>query len=227
MEQTSLFDKPIAVKKKIIQSISYSQEEIIQWIIDLYCPNGFELDPTYSKGVFYKNLPIPKLKFDIAPQIRGVEKADCTNLPLGSESISSMMFDPPFVAAIPKAKATGIITNRFGYYRNIQHELWPMYRKALKEFYRILKPNGVLVFKCQDVIDSCKQYFSHVEIINYAISLGFYPKDLFVLLAKNRLMSPNQYKQQHARKFHCYFLVFIKQKIPVQYFCVSSRENGR
>lgn len=225
MEQTSLFSKPMAEKKIIIKSISYSQEEIIQWIMDLYCPDGFELDPTYSKGVFYKKLPSPKLKFDLAPQIEGVEKANCIDLPLGPESINSMMFDPPFVAAIPKKEATGKITTRFGYYRNIQHELWPMYRKALKEFYRILKPNGVLVFKCQDVIDACKQYFSHVEIINYAVSLGFYPKDLFVLLAKHRLMSPNQYKQQHARKFHCYFLVFIKQTKPVKYFGISDRQE--
>jgi len=127
------------------------------------------------------------------------------------------MFDPPFIAAIPKNQPMGIISQRFGYYRNIQHELWDMYHKALTEFYRILKANGVLIFKCQDTIDSCKQYFSHVEIINYAIKLGFYPKDLFVLLAKNRLVSPSQRKQQHARKFHSYFLVFLKQESKVKY----------
>ncbi len=201
----------------MIKSISYDQEEILKWIIDLYCPNGFELDPTYSKGVFYRNIQKPKLKFDLEPQVEGVRQADCRNLPLENNSIDSIVFDPPFVAAIPKTIATGIITKRFGYYRSIQNHLWSMYQDALKEFYRILKPKGVLVFKCQDTIDSSKQYLSHVEIINVAVGLGFYSKDLFVLLAKSRLMSPNMRIQQHARKFHSYFLVFQKITSKVKY----------
>lgn len=201
----------------IIKSISYSQEEILNWIIQLYCPDGFDLDPTYSKGVFYKNIPEPRLKFDLNPQIAGVQQANCTNLPIETESLGSIVFDPPFVAAMPKIKATGIITTRFGYYSNIQTELWSMYHQALREFYRILKFNGILIFKCQDTIDSSKQYLSHVEIINAAVKLGFYPKDLFILLAKSRLMSPNMRVQQHARKFHSYFLVFIKKESSVKY----------
>lgn len=184
MEQTSLFENQMVKQRKVIKSISYSQEEIIQWIMDLYCPNGFELDPTYSKGYFYKKLPEPKLKFDIEPQVEGVEQADCQNLPIRPDSVNSIMFDPPFVAGFSNKSDGGIIRKRFGSYKTIQHELWTMYRNALKEFYRILRPNGILVFKCQDVIDSSKQYLSHVEIINYAVSLGFYPKDLFVFLAK-------------------------------------------
>lgn len=204
-------------KKELIKSTSYSQDEILKWIMQLYCPNGFDLDPTYSKGVFYKNVSEPRLKFDLKPQVEGVQQANCCDLPIESNSLQSIIFDPPFVAAIPKKEATGIITMRFGFYRNVQNELWGMYHKALKEFHRILKHNGILVFKCQDVIDSSKQYLSHVEIINVAFCLGFYPKDLFVLLVKSRLMSPNMRKQQHARKFHSYFLVFKKEKSKVQY----------
>jgi hypothetical protein len=72
---------------------------------------------------------------------------------------------------------------------------------------RILCEKGILVFKCQDTISGGKQYLSHVEIINMAVRLGFYPKDLFILLSKNRLMSPNQRNQKHCRKFHSYFVV--------------------
>ncbi len=201
----------------MIKSISYSQNEIFNWIIQLYCPSGFELDPTYSKGAFYKNITEPKLKFDLEPQRDDVVQADCRELPLENESITTMIFDPPFVAG--KGNTTnGIIRARFGSYKTTQKHLWPMYHSALEEFYRILKPNGVLVVKCQDCIDSAKQYMSHVEIINKAVALGFYPKDLFVLLAKHRMMSPNMKKQQHARKFHCYFIVFIKNQSPLKYY---------
>lgn len=202
----------------LIKSISFSQDEILGWILRLYCPDGFDLDPTYSKGGFYRSIAPPRLRFDINPQIDGVEQADCANLPLADGSIGSIMFDPPFIAGTaPNGLSKKIMMKRFGYYRNVQTELWGMYRKAMNEFYRLLKPGGVLVVKCQDTIDGGKQYLSHVEIINQAISFGFYPKDLFILLAKHRLMSPNMRIQQHARKFHSYFLVFVKRQCTINY----------
>ena len=110
----------------------------------------------------------------------------------------------------------GIIKERFGYYKNVPM-LWQFYRASLDEFYRILKPEGILVFKCQDTIENSSQYLSHVEIINHAYSTGFYPLDLFILVANNRLMSPSQAIQQHARKYHSYFIVFKKSKRLVEY----------
>ena len=96
-----LYPKPELQKPEFVKSISYSQDEILKWIIQLYCPNGFDLDPTYSKGVFYKNIPEPRLKFDLNPQIEGVQQANCTDLPVESGSLQSIVFDPPFVAADP------------------------------------------------------------------------------------------------------------------------------
>ena len=200
-----------------IKSIAWNQEDIIRSITTLYCPDGFDCDPTYSKGQFYKTIPKPRLRFDIEPETDDCVAADCRHLPLEGESLNTLMFDPPFVAAQPTGEATGIITKRFGYYKNVQTELWGMYHEALKEFYRVLKVGGVLVVKCQDTVDSGKQCLSHVEIINTALMLGFYPKDLFILLARNRLIGDTHGNQQHARKYHSYFIVFIKQQSPVKY----------
>lgn len=211
MEQCKMFPN-----NEIISSVSYSQHNIIQNIIHLYCQDGIDLDPTYSKGVFYKKLREPKYKFDLHPQLQNVKEADCRKLPISNSSIFSIMFDPPFVGGSRKNGKPGIIKTRFGYYKNIPI-LWEMYKDALKEFYRILVENGVLIFKYQDSIESGKQYFSEYKIIKMAIRAGFYPKDKFILVAKSRLISPNQRKQQHCRKFHSYFLVFIKQKARVNY----------
>ena len=88
----------------------------------------------------------------------------------------------------------------------------------MSEFHRILKPNGILIFKCQDKISSGKQYMSHVFIINEAEKLGFYTKDMFILLAKQRIMADWQLKnQKNARKFHSYFLVFEKSDRKIKY----------
>lgn len=201
---------------EIIKSVSESQGEILNNIIALYCPEGFEVDPTYSKGNFYNDVPEPKYKLDLSPQGEGVKEADSRQLPFSASSVGSIIFDPPFVGGSRKDGKPGIIKERFGYYKNVPI-LWHFYRDSLNEFHRILKPEGILVFKCQDTIENSRQYLSHIEIINYAYSIGFYPLDLFILVAKNRLMSPNQAIQQHARKYHSYFIVFKKSKRLVQY----------
>ena len=82
----------------------------------------------------------------------------------------------------------------------------------------MLQKNGILIFKCQDKVSSGKQYFSHVFIVNEAIKRGFYCKDMFVLLAKNRIVADWQLKnQKNARKFHSYFLVFEKSDKKIDY----------
>ncbi len=206
----------------MIKTISYDQHEIIQDIINLHCPYGIDCDLTYSKGNFYKKIEEPRYKFDINPLTHDTVKADSRNIPLLDNSMNTLMFDPPFVAAIPKKNAEGIITKRFGYFRNVP-KLWKYYNETIGECYRVLKSNGILIFKCQDTVDSSKQYFSHVQIMNYAVSAGFYPKDLFMLLAKHRLTGSSWKVQQHARKYHCYFWVFKKEQSKVIYERIDYR----
>lgn len=209
---------------KLIKSTSYNQSEIIKNIIKLHVPQGYiDCDPTYSKGNFYKDTDIvkPKYKYDILPQLNEVQKADARDLPLDDSSLNCIMFDPPFLATTGKSLSknddNNIINKRFGVYPN-EKSLHNFYVDAMKEFYRILKPKGILIFKCQDKISSSKQYMSHCFVYANAIKIGFYPKDLFVLLAKNRLVADWQLRnQKHARKFHSYFWVLEKNDKKVEY----------
>lgn len=201
----------------VIKSTSYSNSEVINNILRLHVPSQqIDLDPTYSKGIFYKKTGIkqPKYKFDIQPQTNDTIQADCRHLPIEDNSINSAMFDPPFGVAYGPSlknhhKESNIIPGRFSAFKSMQ-ELYQFYYDSLKEFNRILSPRGVLIFKCQDTVSSGTQYMSHVQIYNMALSLGFYPKDLFVLNAKSRIISGKHKNQQHARKFHSYFWVFEK-----------------
>ncbi len=209
---------------KLIKSISYDQGEIIRNILKLHVPGGkIDCDPTYSKGVFYKNTWIekPMYKYDIKPQDDEVEYADCRNLPLMDNTLNCIMFDPPFLASTGKSLTgdarNNVMLKRFGVYPD-EKELHKFYIQSLTEFYRILKEHGILIFKCQDKVSSGKQYLSHVFIINEAVKMGFYPKDLFVLLAKSRIMSDWQLQnQRNSRKFHCYFIVFEKCNKVIEY----------
>ena len=208
----------------MIKSISYDQSEIIKWILQLHVPTGkIDCDPTYSIGNFYKNTGVekPLYKFDINPQVDEVEYGDSRELPLEDSSINCMMFDPPFLATTGKSLSenndSNIINKRFGVYPSEQ-ELHQFYIDSLKEAYRVLSNKGILIFKCQDKISSGKQYMSHCFIHDEAVKLGFYPKDMFILLAKNRIVADWQLKnQKNARKFHSYFWVFEKNNKRILY----------
>lgn len=116
------------------------------------------------------------------------------------------MYDPPFVVGM---SSYGVIKDRFSKFRT-PAELWAFYAASIKEFERILRDDGLLVVKCQDMVSSGVQFMSHVEIIRMAEEIGFYCKDMHVLGSNNVMWSPNMVKQQHARKNHSYFIVFRK-----------------
>ena len=156
---------------------------------------------------------------DIDPQAEGVIQADVESLPLRDGSMETIMFDPPFLATSGRTDAedeNNIIVKRFGLYPN-EKELHSFYSRALQELYRVLQNEGILICRSQDKVSGGKQYFSHVFIINEAVRIGFYVKDLFVLLAKNRIVADWQRNQKHARKFHSYYLVLKKSKRKVEY----------
>lgn len=208
----------------LVKSISYDQSEIIKNILRLYSSKGYiDLDPTYSKGLFYSNTGIqePTYKFDINPTVDGVSKGDARSLPLEDASVDVEMFDPPFLATTGKSLAlsdnNNVINKRFTVYPN-EHSLHQFYIDSMKEAYRVLKPNGILIFKCQDKVSSGKQFMTHCFIMNEAVKIGFYPKDLFILLSKNRIVAQWQAKnQKHSRKYHSYFWVFEKSNKVISY----------
>jgi hypothetical protein len=200
--------------QKTIQSIGFDEREIIKDILYLHADSQpIDCDPTYSIGNFYKGIPAPVHRFDKYPQVPGVIEATSDNIPLDNMSVNVIMFDPPFVIGGLDhegiKEGSNIISRRFTNFQSFD-ELKKMYHGSLKEFYRILKYDGIVIFKCQDCVASAKQHFSHCWVMYEALKIGFYPKDLFILFAKNRLTDGR--KQQHARKYHSYFWVFKKVK---------------
>jgi len=214
---------------ELIKSLSFDQIEIIKNILKLYVPCGcIDCDPTYSVGRFYHDrnfnstgIKEPYWRLDLHPCDDSVMEGDSRCLPIDSESIRCEMFDPPFLATSGKSLQENddrnIIAHRFGVYPN-EESLHQFYIDSMKEAYRILIDDGILIFKCQDKIAHGKQYISHVFIMNEAVKIGFYPEDLFILGAKTRLVADWQLKnQKHARKFHCYFWVFRKTPKVIKY----------
>lgn len=67
--------------------------------------------------------------------------ADFTQMPFGDESFHLVVFDPPHVQ---RQEARGILTRKYGVLNGNWRE---MLQKGFAECFRVLKPNGVLVFK--------------------------------------------------------------------------------
>jgi hypothetical protein len=194
-----------------VRSIYESQPEILQAIRDLHCPNGFECDLTYGNGAFWRGLDSPKFRYDIDPQAEGVTRACSTEIPHGEAELGSVVFDPPFLTYVRAGRGGNgsmIMSRQFGGYW-AYGELEEHYRKTLDDCARVIRPAGVLVFKCQDIIHNHKMHCTHASVIDWAEQSGFRLLDLFILAAKHRLPSPNRAgAQKHARIFHSYFLVF-------------------
>lgn len=206
-----------------ITSISYSNDEIIINIMKLYGIDRFDLDCTYSIGNFWKRLPQPKFKTDLLPKRKDILQASSDNLPFENESMKSIMFDPPFVIAgegyNENANGSSIIAKRFEGYKNFT-DLKSHYYGTFKEAKRLLQKDGFFVVKCQDVVSSGKNHFSHCIAMNMGLDVGLYPRDLFILMAKVRINSFNGEKwknQYHARKHHSYFWVFQNSDCKVRY----------
>ena len=210
---------------ELIKNIGYNQYEIIQNILKLYNEERpIECDITYSVGQFYKEntfkndngetvtiqLGQPKYKFDLYPQTEDTIKLETEGvIPLDDNSVSSIMFDPPFIIRENKTE-TSVIANRFCSYSN-REELYKSYYLWIKECYRVLKPDGILIIKHQDCISS-QCFMTSVEYSwLIAESVGFNTVDSFTLLAKSRIKG-NIKQQKHARRYDSVFKVLKKTK---------------
>lgn len=237
----------------VIKSVGYNQHEILYNIMQLHNDGKpFDCDPTYSVGNFYGTfkitkddgeifefeIPQPTHKFDVFPQVDGVLKIEPLGpLPLDDESISSICIDLPFVISCgpsmntPDVDENGVkarnnlISRRFAAYYPVA-QLLESYKHWIEEAYRVLKKNGIMVFKTQATITGSKMLNTPYYSRMIAESCGFDSYDEFVLVAKNRLISGKVKKQQHARSFHSYFLVFKKSlSKKVKYFDFMTEEQ--
>ncbi|PJF30863.1 MAG: DNA modification methylase [Candidatus Thermofonsia Clade 1 bacterium] len=210
----------------IFSAYQGTNAEIFPKILALHVPAGATVaDVTYGKGVFWRD--VPKDRYTLLPTDiqSGV---DCRHLPYAANSIDCVVLDPPYMEGLLRNNADHRAGN--GTYRSFRRAYQPeeeasepcspkwhaaviaLYIEAGREAFRVLRENGVLIVKCQDEVSANRQWLTHVEITQEFAKLGFYAKDLFVLVRTNKPSVSRLKKQNHARKNHSYFLVFVKPK---------------
>ena len=176
---------------------------------------------TYGSGVFWKNVDPTKYDLVASDIATGV---DCRALPYKADSFDAVVLDPPYMEGLLRSDhshkaGSGAYSAFREYYSNGDEKstgpkwhaaVTDLYFQAGREACRVLKDNGVAIVKCQDEVSANRQWLTHVEIIIHYESLGFYTKDLFVVVRPNKVGVSRLKKQVHARKNHSYFLVFVK-----------------
>lgn len=160
-------------------------------------------DVTYGKGAFWKKIDLTKYDFIGTDLKNGI---DFRNLPYNNNSLDIIVLDPPY-AHNPGNMMVNSTYNNDSTKGMYHQDIIDLYTDGIKEAKRVLKPNGFLLVKCQDEIKLSVQKWSHIEIYNNALNLGFYAKDLFVLHQQNKPVVQIK-TQKHARKNHSYLWVF-------------------
>lgn len=229
--QDMFTQQPIAIGSRPTDGLVLSAHigtnaDVFPHILDLHVPVGSTVaDVTWGKGVFWRDIDPGAYKVLASDISMGI---DCRALPYGDCSIDCVVLDPPYMEGFYRvapghkagagshqsfAKAysngTEASTKYKGTYR-WQESVTDMYIEASIEAHRVLRKDGILIIKCQDAVSANRQWLTHVDIINECKSIGFTPKDLFVVVRTGKPGISKLQKQVHARKNHSYFLVLFK-----------------
>lgn len=213
----------------IVSAYVAGNADVFPLILELHVQKGSKIaDVTYGKGVFWRNVPRNKYELHATDSADGI---DCRDLPYEDGSFDCVVLDPPYMEGFYRKQnsqkaGSGTHTSFREAYssgdeknEDRKHKGAPKYHAAVTDMYfragteawRVLRDEGVLIVKCQDEVSANRQHLTHVEIINEYEELGFYTKDLFVVVRSNKPSVSRLKRQVHARKNHSFFLVFIKK----------------
>ncbi len=216
-------------RKRVVKNGTPSNELVLSTFLDgnhsafaqilqLYVSKGsIVADVTYGKGVFWRMVDRGSYDLRATDILTGV---DCRKLPYRDGKIDCVVFDPPYMHT-PGGTAHAAHNPFEAHYRNngsgnqtkkkYHDAVLDLYYGGGQEAYRVLRPRGVLIVKCQDEVCANRQRFTHVEIMEMYAKMGYVAEDLFVIVRNNRPGVSRVVRQVHARKNHSYFLVFWKR----------------
>lgn len=239
----------IATSRVVLSAHMSGNAEVFPQVLGLHVAEGSRIaDVTYGQGVFWRNIPKGVYELHTSDIKSGV---DCRKLSYDNSSMDCVVLDPPYMEGFYRRSKGHLAASgthkafRSAYSNGNEFDpktsakyhaaVLEMYFEAGREAHRVLRKNGVLIVKCQDEVSANVQNLTHVEIIDDYKSIGFYAKDLFVVVRPNAPCISRLMTQVHARKNHSYFIVFVKladgalskQAIRKYKGAVHKRRNGR
>lgn len=191
--------------------------ELLERMLDFYPrrPPRLILDATVNAGRFWKGSRHQILGMDIDPLHHPDVVGDNRQMPFKDASFDVVVYDPPHIPNQGKDKAKDF-NRRFGLVLKSTPEqgynFAHLYPPFVREAYRVLKKEGILFCKIADYVHGHRFQWAHVDLINAAVVVGFTACDCIVKVRKGPIKDPRWKKAHHARRQHCYWLVFRKSK---------------
>jgi hypothetical protein len=171
------------------------------------------LDATANSKRFWKDSTRHVVGLDIDVRYRPEVLGTSTCLPFKTAAFDVVVYDPPHIPNQGKDNQKDFHT-RFGLglksSANTNYNFSHTYPPFLQEAYRVLMSEGVLFCKITDYIHNHRFQWAHIDLIQAATAAGFYACDCIVKVRKGPIIDPRWKVAHHARKYHCYWLVFRK-----------------
>jgi SAM-dependent methyltransferase len=171
------------------------------------------LDATVNGGRFWRGSKRQIMGMDIEPKDRPTIVADNMQMPFADAAFDVVVYDPPHIPNQGKDVSKDFNT-RFGLVLKSPKEnhyvFSHLYPPFLREAYRVLRNEGVLLCKVADYVHHHQYQWAHVEIIHGAREVGFRACDCIIKIRKGPIIDPKWKKAHHSRRQHCYWLVFRK-----------------
>lgn len=160
--------------------------------------SDFTLDPTYGRGRWWT---VWRPEVLVAHDIRE-DGVDFTELPYLDGTFDAVTFDPPYVS-VGGRRTTGLsdFHDRYGLEdapkspADLQH----LIDRGLGEMFRVVKPGGIVLVKCQDYVSSGRLWLGTHWTLTTAMDLGFVIVDRLEHIGAPRPQPPGR-RQVHARR---------------------------
>lgn len=198
------------VRDALFVSVSGSEGAILRAILAKHLDGEktFDCDLTVGKGEFYKNnnIPLPKRLYDICPQIDRTKHLD-EAFKLHGEVIKSAVIDLPCAVAGPNQRKR-VAYNSF----STINKMYGAYGDMITLAHRLLKTDGILVFKTADFAVKKEKIWASDLAIKYAVETGFELADKYIYIDRKAVNAVTSSARRAKVPTHAYFLVFRKPK---------------
>lgn len=144
MERASVYTQPQYKQEPTVQFDKETKEGDMMKILDATCAyRGFWLEK-HNKDTIY---------IDIRPEVKPDIVASCTSTPFADKTFDLILFDPPHknmgYAKTSNSKKRNEMADRYGTANS--KERMDLVKGAFMEFKRILKDDGIVLFKWSSV----------------------------------------------------------------------------
>lgn len=191
-----------------------SDGDLIEEMLRFYpqIPPDPILDATHNAGRFWAGSSRSVVSMDIDPRHKPDIVADNREMPgVENDSFAVVVYDPPHVGPQGRDKSAKRFDVDFGATvecgKDHDWSLSYLYPPFLRQAKRVLKPDGILLAKITDMVNSHRSKWAHCDFMRMAEEEGFVVCDLIVKIRNGPMVSTKWKNAHHARKRHCFWII--------------------